>query len=120
MAGAAKIYMWGPLLRPKDSSNRESRTLFFVGVTMFLIWVSVIICCIRYVFEAFSSGPTTITEFATAISILCGVQGSTLGIWLGRNWIKGRQNSDVIMDSDYGRSVSEQPDDHGFYYENHS
>ena len=34
-----KSLIWGSFFKPLDSSGRESRTLFFVGCTMLLIFI---------------------------------------------------------------------------------
>lgn len=83
---------WGNFFRPRDSSGRESRTLFFVSVSMIMIWLSMLVCCVRfletYVFHDIPAS-ITILDFAQALSQLSLVQAAILGIWLGRDWVKG-------------------------------
>jgi membrane protein YdbS with pleckstrin-like domain len=75
--------LWGALFHPCDSRGRESRTLFFVAVTILFLWVALGLVCWKFVVH-----PVEIMAFATAIVTLCGGVASVIGIWLGREWIR--------------------------------
>jgi len=75
--------LWGALFHPCDSRGRESRTLFFVAVTLLFLWVALGLVCWK-----FFTHPVEIMTFATAVVTLCGGVASVIGIWLGREWIR--------------------------------
>lgn len=79
---------WGRFLAPRDSRGRESRTLFFVAVTVGLLWAAV-----GLLLWGFWAGrpPMAATEFAAALATLCGALVALLGAWLGREWIADRR-----------------------------
>ena len=74
---------WGGLFHPHDTQGRESRTLFFVGVTVLLLWVAIGLVCWK-----FAVATVEVVPFATAVATLCGALATVIGIWLGREWIK--------------------------------
>ena len=76
---------WGRLLSPKDNSGRESRTLFFISITVLIIWILMVTCGVCFVIQ---KPVISVTDLATAMVALGGVIMSLLGIWLGREWIK--------------------------------
>jgi hypothetical protein len=75
--------LWGALFHPQDSKGRESRTLFFVAVTILFLWVALGLVCWKFVIA-----PVEIMAFATAVVTLCGGVASVIAIWLGREWIR--------------------------------
>ena len=75
--------LWGTLFHPQDSQVRESRTLFFVAITILFLWAAMIA-----VIWKFFAHPVDVVPFATAIATLCGALATVIGIWLGREWIR--------------------------------
>jgi dolichol kinase len=75
--------LWGTLFQPHDSQGRESRTLFFVAITILFLWTA-----LGLVLWKFIVAPIEVVPFATAIATLCGALASVIGIWLGREWIR--------------------------------
>lgn len=84
---------WGSLLRPRDARGRESRTLFFVGGTIGLIWLGIAAAIWKFV----EPGSTmTVERFAGAVVVLIGAFATAVGVWLGREWIDAkRETGDV-------------------------
>lgn len=80
---------WGSLLRPRDARGRESRTLFFVGCTVGMIWL-----CVAAVIWKFARAGSDMPaeQFAAAIVLLVGAFATALGIWLGREWIDAKRS----------------------------
>jgi uncharacterized membrane protein YhaH (DUF805 family) len=78
---------WGKFFSPKDSKGRESRTLFFVSVTVSLIWIIIIAVTTSFVIQI---PAITVTDLATAICSLGGLIVTLLGVWLGREWINNK------------------------------
>lgn len=77
----------------RDSRGRESRTLFFVGGTIFGLWAALALLSGAFVWgwPAISAN-----EYATAVATICTALIAVLGAWLGREWIdKKRGGSDV-------------------------
>ena len=74
---------WGGIFHPKDTSGRESRTLFFVGVTIFLLWGA-----LGLLFWEFSVRDIDVVSFADSIVRICGAIVLVLGAWIGREWVK--------------------------------
>jgi hypothetical protein len=77
------VKLWGALFHPQDSKGRESRTLFFVAVTIMFLWVALGLICWKFIVA-----PIDVVPFATAIATLCGALATVIGIWLGREWIR--------------------------------
>jgi dolichol kinase len=75
--------LWGTLFQPCDSRGRESRTLFFVSVTILFLWAALVLVLWKFVVA-----PVEIMAFATAVVTLCGGVASVIGIWLGREYIR--------------------------------
>jgi sterol desaturase/sphingolipid hydroxylase (fatty acid hydroxylase superfamily) len=75
--------LWGTLFHPQDSQGRESRTLFFVAVTILFLWAA-----LGLVLWKFMVAPVEIMAFATAVVTLCGGVATVIGIWLGREYIR--------------------------------
>lgn len=75
--------LWGGLFTPHDSRDRESRTLFFVSVTLLFLWAALGLVCWKFVVH-----PVEVTTFATAVVTLCGGIATVIGIWLGREWVR--------------------------------
>lgn len=86
--------LWGSLLKPVDASGRESRTLFFVAISIGLIWVAMMAC----IFKFLTNPAMTITEFASGLGILSGVLTSLIGVWLGRDWLKHKTDTTTPVD----------------------
>ena len=83
--------LWGgSFFKPKDSSGRESRTLFFVSITCIILWFCMLATMVVFVHPLFTAEPLrfSVNEFATAESILAGLLTTVIGIWLGRDWVK--------------------------------
>jgi hypothetical protein len=77
------VKLWGTLFSPHDSQGRESRTLFFVAVTVLFLWVALGLVCWKFFFH-----PVDIQQFANAVITLCGGIATVIGIWLGREWLR--------------------------------
>jgi CHASE2 domain-containing sensor protein len=75
--------LWGALFHPQDSQGRESRTLFFVAITILFLWAALALVCWKFIVA-----PIEVVPFATAIATLCGALASVIGIWLGREYIR--------------------------------
>ena len=75
--------LWGGLFTPHDSRDRESRTLFFVSVTLLFLWAAIIAVIWKFVVSS-----VDVMSFATAVVTLCGGVATVIGIWLGREWIR--------------------------------
>lgn len=71
------------VFKPRDSHGRESRTLFFVSVTVAITWVAM--CFVIYRF--FNDNTVSISDLATGFVTLSGVVITILGAWLGREWL---------------------------------
>lgn len=82
----------GGFFRPKDSKGRESRTLFFVGVTVGIIWLCMLAGLIVFIVPFFLNLPPRISfsEFASSEAVFSGILSATIGIWLSRDWMKDR------------------------------
>jgi hypothetical protein len=75
--------LWGTLFHPHDSQGRESRTLFFVAITILFLWAAMIAVIWKFIVA-----PVDVVPFATAIATLCGALASVIAIWLGREYIR--------------------------------
>lgn len=82
----------GGFFRPKDSKGRESRTLFFVGVTVGIVWCCMVAGLAVFIVPLILKEPQRISfnEFATAEAILSGILTTIIGVWLSRDWMKDR------------------------------
>ena len=85
MSMQAGWFAWGRFFKPRDGLGRESRTLFFVSITIILIWVGMVACVIQFINHP---DKITINDFALSFVTLGGVLSTVLGIWLGREWLK--------------------------------
>ncbi len=79
---------WGNFLRPKDSSGRESRTLFFVSITVVLLWIAIGLMIWKF---GWSEVDMAVTDFATALATVCAALVAVISAWLGREWIADRR-----------------------------
>lgn len=78
----------GNFLRPKDSRGRESRTLFFVSITVVLLWIAIGLMLWKF---GWSEAGMAVTDFATALATISAAIVMMVGAWQGREWIKDRQ-----------------------------
>jgi hypothetical protein len=71
---------------PLDSRGRESRTLGFVRLALYVLLVKFAFADWAYVAAALSIkfAPMTATEFGAAFALI-------VGIWLGREWSEKRK-----------------------------
>lgn len=80
---------WGSWLRPKDSQDRESRTLAFVGITWLALLVRFSLGGLSFSINTpiaiinFAIPSTPMTDFGASVT-------AVLAIWLGREWIRGK------------------------------
>ena len=76
------------VFQPKNSRGQESRTLFFVGVSVVLVWLCMLALLLVFSVPFFMDKPLlmTVTEFASAEGILVGLITGLTGIWLGHEW----------------------------------
>lgn len=82
-------FWWGAIFRPKDSKGRESRTLFFVGCTVGLIWLAIA----AEIWQFVEPGSTmSAGDFAQALVALVGAFAVAVGVWLGREWIDAKRD----------------------------
>lgn len=79
----------GNFLRPKDSRGRESRTLFFVSITVVLLWIAIGLMLWKF---GWSEAGMAVTDFATALATICAALFTVIGAWLGREWIADRRS----------------------------
>lgn len=79
---------WGCFLSPRDSRGRESRTLFFVSITVALLWIAVGLMLWKF---GWSEAGMAVTDFATALATICAALITVIGVWLGREWIADRR-----------------------------
>lgn len=79
---------WLKAFQPKNSRGQESRTLFFVGVSVVLVWLCMLALLLVFSVPFFMNKPLlmTVTEFAAAEGILAGLITGLTGIWLGHEW----------------------------------
>lgn len=79
---------WLKAFQPKNSRGQESRTLFFVGVSVVLVWLCMLALLLVFSVPFFMNKPLlmTVTEFAAAEGILAGLITGLMGIWLGHEW----------------------------------
>lgn len=81
---------WRSLLRPSDARGRESRTLFFVAVSVWLVWM----CVAAVIWKFLEPGSAiTVGEFAAAITVLTAAFATCIGVWLGREWIDAKRGN---------------------------
>lgn len=80
---------WGSLLHPRDARGRESRTLFFVGVSVGLIWL----CVVAVIWKFVAGDPAmTATEFSGVIAGLFAAFAAVVAVWLGREWVDAKRS----------------------------
>lgn len=85
MSGRDGWFPWGKFFSPRDSLGRESRTLFFVSIGIFITWVGMVICCVKLALPTSTMG---VTEFSVAMVSLGGLEVTLIGAWIGRDWLK--------------------------------
>lgn len=83
------LLTWGNFLRPRHSRGRESRTLFFVAITVLLLWIAVGLMLWKF---GWSETGMPVTDFATALATVCAALVTVIGAWLGRKWIADRRS----------------------------
>ena len=81
-----KSILWGSWLKPRDSSGRESRTLFFVGFLMLLIFIALTVLIIKFIVGEV----VEFNGFSQAFSLIASLAVPVMGIWLGREWMNTR------------------------------
>ncbi|MEI2742736.1 MAG: hypothetical protein V9G63_16355 [Candidatus Competibacter sp.] len=88
MSGAGGVG-WGSLLRPRDARGRESRTLALVGVSWLLVTA-------KFILDSFGP-PVGFGPYGAAVSPVdyAAATAALLAVWLGREWVDARRNSDV-------------------------
>ena len=82
-------FWWGALLRPRDTRERESRTLAFVGLS----WLAV---TAKFALDSFGppfglgpyGPPVGPVDYAAATAAL-------LAVWLGREWVDAKRKDDA-------------------------
>jgi hypothetical protein len=85
-------FIWGhSFFKPLDSKGRESRTLFFVGLTWFLMAGRFLLggLEVSYYFVKFSVQSTSLTDFGVAVAAL-------LAVWVGREWSNRQSKQEQV------------------------
>lgn len=82
------LMRWLNIFQPKSSRGQESRTLFFVGISVVIVWLCMLALLVVFIVPFCMNKPLllTVTEFVTSEAILAGLITGLTGIWLGHEW----------------------------------
>jgi hypothetical protein len=74
---------WGSFFKPRDVSGRESRTLFFVGVSILIMWGRFMLGGLSVSWGPinFEVASTPMVDFGAALAMV-------IAVWVGREWVR--------------------------------